>query len=223
MKLVHYYRVSTKQQGDSGLGLEAQQAATEEFRSRTNSAVVAEFTEVETGTSSKRPQLAQAIRKAKQEGATLVVAKLDRLARSVSFTSALMDSGLEFVCCDMPDANKFTIHILAAVAENEAELIRKRTKAALQAAKARGTKLGSARPGHWDGREHLRGWAGCQNKAEVCEAHRQAKYGQVLPIIKKLREHGESFKAIAIWLNESGYKTSRGNNWGPSQVQRLAS
>jgi DNA invertase Pin-like site-specific DNA recombinase len=136
--------------------------------------IMAEYREVEAGKRKERPELANAVAHCRRAKATLVVAKLDRLARNVGFTSALMESKVDFVCCDNPHANKLTIHILAAVAEHEAEAISERTKAALAAAKARGVKLGSARPGHWDGREDRR-LAGVKAPAKAAgEAHARA-------------------------------------------------
>src|SRR5262249_48527688 len=155
-KIIAYFRVSTKRQGASGLGLEGQQAALEAYARQTGGRIVAEYVEVESGKIADRPELARAIAHARRNKAVLVVAKLDRLARNVAFTSSLMRAGVDFICCDNPNANKLTIHILAAVAEDEAERISARTKAALAAAKKRGIKLGSARPGHWNGREDRR-------------------------------------------------------------------
>ncbi len=143
-KLVAYYRVSTKQQGQSGLGLEAQEIAVRDYAKGTGAAILAKYTEIESGKLADRPQLAKAVAHARRAKAKLVIAKLDRLARNVAFLSALMDSGVEFVACDNPHANRLTIHILAAVAEDEARRISERTKAALAAAKARGAKLASA-------------------------------------------------------------------------------
>src|SRR5438132_7814327 len=117
---VTYRRVSTREQGNSGLGLEAQQAATEAYARQNGATIIGTYTEVETGTSSDRPELKRAIAHAKRSKATLVISKLDRLARNVAFTSALMESGVNFICCDNPHANKLTIHILAAIAEHEA-------------------------------------------------------------------------------------------------------
>ena len=152
MNFVAYYRVSTERQGRSGLGLEGQRAAVAAYAKQVGATMLAEYTEVESGKRADRPELAKALPHAKRSKATLLVAKLDRLARNVAFLSAVMDSGVDFIACDNPHANRLTIHILAAVAEDEARRISDRTKAALGAAKARGTKLGSARPGHWHGR-----------------------------------------------------------------------
>jgi DNA invertase Pin-like site-specific DNA recombinase len=155
-KIVAYYRVSTKRQGESGLGLEGQQAAVAAFAKQHGASIVANYIEIESGKRSNRPVLAQALGHARLAKATLAVAKLDRLARNVAFLSALMESGVDFVACDNEHANRLTIHILAAVAEAEAKAISERTKTALAAAKRRGVKLGSARPGHWKGRESKR-------------------------------------------------------------------
>lgn len=141
-RVVTYTRVSTAKQGKSGLGLEAQQKMIEDYLTAHPSEVVGEFTEVESGRKSARPALEQAKRQCKLTGATLVIAKLDRLSRSVLFLATLMESGVDFVACDMPQANRFTIHILAAVAEQEAIAISQRTKAALAARKERGLPVG---------------------------------------------------------------------------------
>ena len=142
---VGYFRVSTDRQGRSGLGLEAQQAAAREFVN-SHGQLVAEYTEIETGKRGDRPQLTKALAHSRRQKATLVIPKLDRLARNVAFTAALMESGADFVACDIPEANRLTIHILAAVAEDEAHRISERTKAALKAYRARGGLLGAARP-----------------------------------------------------------------------------
>ena len=150
---VPYFRVSTDQQGRSGLGLEAQQRAVGEYVRGVGGEMLDEFIEIESGKRADRPQLAKALAHARRSKAVLVVAKLDRLARNVAFLSRLMEAGCDFIAIDLEHANKLTIHILSAVAEGEAKAISDRTKVALQAAKARGVKLGSARPGHWDGHE----------------------------------------------------------------------
>ena len=144
-RLVSYLRVSTARQGISGLGLEAQRAAVAGFLNGGDWTLVQEVLEVESGKRNDRPALATALKLCRKYRATLVIAKLDRLARNVAFISNLMESGVEFVAVDMPQANRFVVHILAAVAEQEAEAISKRTKAALAAAKARGTRLGGRR------------------------------------------------------------------------------
>src|SRR5215207_6050100 len=136
-----YLRVSTARQGQSGLGLEAQRQSVAEHVNG-HGVLLAEYVEIESGRRSDRPQLSAALAHARATGATLIVAKLDRLARNVAFIAALMDAGVEFVACDMPMANRLTVHVLAAVAEHEAAMISARTKAALTAAKARGVKLG---------------------------------------------------------------------------------
>ncbi len=144
MEYVAYYRVSTRRQGDSGLGLEAQKAAIQAFIAG-RGAIVAEFTEVESGKLATRPQLDAALLAAKRAKATLVIAKLDRLARNVAFIAALLEKHVPFVACDMPEANEFMLHVMAAVAQHEARAISERTKAALAAAKRRGVRLGFAR------------------------------------------------------------------------------
>src|SRR3954469_11857326 len=141
-KFVAYYRVSTEKQGRSGLGLEAQQEAVRSYLNGGGWHLMAEVVEVESGKKNDRPRLAEALRLCRLHGAILIIAKLDRLARNVAFISNLMESGVEFTAVDFPQANRLTVHILAAVAEHEREMISRRTKDALAAAKARGTKLG---------------------------------------------------------------------------------
>ncbi len=145
IKYVAYYRVSTQRQGRSGLGLEAQRRAVRDYLDGNGTRVLAEFVEVESGAKSDRPELAKALAACRVHGATLVIAKMDRLARNVAFISNLMESGVEFTAVDFPQANRLTVHILAAVAEHERDMISERTKAALAAAKRRGVKLGTAR------------------------------------------------------------------------------
>jgi DNA invertase Pin-like site-specific DNA recombinase len=222
--LIAYYRVSTKQQGQSGLGLEGQQAAVETFARQKGDEIKASYIEVETGKRADRPQLTRALAHARRNKATLCVAKLDRLARNVAFTSALMESGADFVACDNPHANRLTIHILAAVAEDEARRISERTKAALAAYKARGGKLGSARPGHWEGREDARQAAlGKARKAatESIRAKAVQAYADLPPMLIELRGQGLSLQAIAQRLNSEGQTTRRGKPWNPVQVARV--
>ena len=141
-RFVAYYRVSTDRQGRSGLGLEAQREAVRHYLASVGGVLAAEHTEVETGKRSDRPELQRALAVCRRPKAKLLIAKLDRLSRNVAFIAALMDGNTEFVACDNPHATRLTLHILAAVAEHEREAISQRTKAALQAAKARGTRLG---------------------------------------------------------------------------------
>ena len=186
--------------------------------------VIQTYTEVESGTWADRPELAKAIAFAKRTKSRLVIAKLDRLARNVHFISSLMESKVDFVACDNPHANKLTLHILASIAENEAEMISLRTKAALQAAKARGTLLGSARPGHWIGKEHLR-TAAILKAAAVSRQRRNEQsrpvYEAVRPLAVKLREEGQTLQAISDRLNSEGYTTVRGLPWNKVQILRL--
>ena len=146
MKIIAYYRVSTKQQGESGLGLEGQVAAVAAYARGQGAEVLKTYREVESGKRADRPELAKALAHARRSRATLVIAKLDRLARNVHFLSGLMESNVDFIACDNPHANRLTIHILAAVAEDEAKRISERTRAALAASKARGGRLGAAGP-----------------------------------------------------------------------------
>jgi DNA invertase Pin-like site-specific DNA recombinase len=224
MKLVTYTRVSTQRQGSSGLGLEAQDAAITAYAASVGGDVVGHYTEVESGKRADRPELAKAVAHAKRAKARLVIAKLDRLARNVAFVSALMESGVDFVACDNPHANRLTVHILAAVAEDEARRISERTKAALAAAKARGVKLGSARADHWQGHEaaRLRGAKVGAMAAKAYFAKQGADvYAKALPIAVELHKAGASLQDIAEKLNAEGITTAQGAEWKRMQVARL--
>jgi DNA invertase Pin-like site-specific DNA recombinase len=211
---VAYYRVSTKRQGASGLGLEAQQQAVRDLVAREGIEVLASFTEVESGTrKSDRPELRAAIELCREQGAVLLIAKLDRLARNVHFLSGLMESGVEFKACDMPVADNFTVHILAAVAEKEAKLISERTKAALASAKARGVRLGSPC-----------GFAPGVRESGPAARRLQAKAaydGIVLDHLCTLRDGGMSYRRIADRLNQRGVRTRSGKTWSAMQVKRV--
>jgi DNA invertase Pin-like site-specific DNA recombinase len=216
MKLVAYYRVSTEGQGESGLGMDGQRKSVADYARNAGADIVEKFEEKESGKRADRPQLKKAIAHARRIGAKLVIAKLDRLARNMAFVSALMDSGVEFVCCDNPHANRLTIHILAAVAEDEARRISERTTVALAAAKARGTLLGSARPGHWEGREDARLAALGKAREQAAKLKREramAAVADLLPDMQARRQAGESLAAIAAALNAAGQRTTRGNEW----------
>lgn len=210
---IAYLRVSTQKQGESGLGLDAQRAAI--VRHVASGTLLETFIEVESGKRSDRPQLALALERAKTLGATLVVAKLDRLARDVAFIANLMKAGVDFVACDMPHANRLTLHILAAVAEDEARRISERTRAALEAARARGVKLGGDR-GNVPSRE-------VRAKAQAArQANAAARLARLAPLIHGLRQQGISApKALANALNERGIVTARGSRWQPVQVSRV--
>jgi len=207
MKYIAYYRVSTKRQGQSGLGLEGQQAAVDSYCKPLES-----FTEVESGKNNQRPELQKAIAACKRHGATLIVAKLDRLARNVAFVSRLMESGVEFVARDHPTATRLTIQILVAVAENEARQISERTKAALKAYKARGGVLGNTK-------NLITTAAPKARAANVAAAERHK--AEVLPIARELREAGRTLKEVADILTGRGVLTRRGNRWSVVAVSRL--
>lgn len=216
-RFIAYYRVSTTQQGRSGLGLDAQRAAVMGYLAGADSALVAEFTEVESGHRHDRPELTKALAACKRHKATLVIAKLDRLSRNVAFVAGLMEAGVEFVATDMPSANRFSIHILAAVAEHEAALISARTKAALAAAKARGRALGwaAARVPGSHAAATVRGVAAVQAAA-------QGRAGNVAPVIEAIQASGvTSLRAIADELNERGIPAGRGGQWHPATVRRV--
>lgn len=220
MKYVSYIRVSTQRQGASGLGLEAQQASVQAFVQQRGGEVLAEFVEVESGRKADRPQLAAALAEAKRQGAVLLIAKLDRLARNVAFISTLLESGAEVQAADMPEANKFMLHIMAAVAEQEAEAISARTKAALQAAKARGVALGWAQEGR-DAEAHRAAVEkGNAVSARVRGAQADTFAERLRPVLASFAA-GASLRDIARELNERGIFTPRGKEWKPAQVSRL--
>lgn len=220
VRIVVYLRVSTDRQGKSGLGLEAQQEAVTAFAKQHSAKILETFTEVESGKNAGRPELAKAIARAKRQGVTLVVAKLDRLARNLHFTSCLMESGVEFVAIDNPHATRLTIHILAAVAEDEARRISERTKAALTAYKARGGVLGAARPECRNLTTEAR-QRGAVRAGEVLRAAAKDAYADLIPTMRELRDEGLSLRGIANRLNEEGHTTRRGLPWNQVQVMRV--
>jgi DNA invertase Pin-like site-specific DNA recombinase len=210
-KFVAYFRVSTDKQGKSGLGLEAQRKAVHDYLNGGTWSLVDQFTEVESGKHNKRPELVKALAACKRQKARLVIAKLDRLSRNLAFIATLMDSGVEFVAVDNPHANKLTVHILAAVAQHEREMIAQRTKDALQAAKARGVVLGNPRLAD------VRSRAVASVKAD---AVRFAK--NVAPIIREIQSTGvASHRGIAKSLNARGVATARGGEWTAVQVASI--
>ena len=213
MKAIAYYRVSRQKQAASGLGLEAQQAGVAAFVKPRGYQVVASFTEVETGTNKrKRPELARALEQARREGAELLIAKLDRLARNVHFISGLMESRVRFTAVDMPEVDSLTVHILAAVAEKEAKLISQRTKDALMAAKARGVKLGNP--------QNLTLEAQRQGARSRYQSAVEA-YKLVSGYVGVLRAQQLTLQQIADRLNHEGHRTVTGKLWRPAQVRNV--
>ncbi len=203
---IAYFRVSTDRQGRSGLGLEAQKEAVRHYLASIDGTQIAEYTEIETGKRSDRPELQKALTTCRRQKAKLVIAKLDRLSRNVAFIAAMMDSGVEFVACDNPHATRLTLHILAAVAEHEREMIAARTRSALQAAKARGVKLGR------NGIECL----APANRAAAIERAARLK-----PTLLELIGAGMSVRQIVAELTSRGISTPHGGRWHPQTVARI--
>lgn len=216
---VAYLRVSTSKQERSGLGLEAQQQAIAAFLGPRDTLLSPPFIETESGRKADRPQLHAAIEKCRRTGATLLIAKLDRLSRDAHFLLGLQKAGVEFVACDMPTANRLTVGIMALVAEEEARMISARTKAALAAAKARGVVLGGDRGARNLTREDAR--EGARKAAEVRVRAADHKAHAVLPAIKRLRDSGVvTLNGIADALNANGIKSARGGLWTATSVKR---
>lgn len=218
MRLVAYERVSTARQGQSGLGLEAQRRQIAEYAATRGVEVLARFTEVESGRKADRPELAKALHHAKVTGATLVIAKLDRLSRNAAFLLALRDSGVKFVAVDMPEANDLTVGIMALVAEAEREAISRRTKEALASAKERGVKLGNP-----NGAQSLRraGKGGAALRKTV-SANAAAFAQDLAPVLADIRSAGHtSLRTIASELTARGIRTRRGGQWGVGNVTGL--
>lgn len=219
-KFVSYLRVSTTRQGISGLGLEAQRTAVAGYLNGGNWTLVKEVVEVESGKRNDRPAIAEAVRLCRIHRATLVIAKLDRLARNLHFISGLMESGIKFIAVDNPSANELTVHILAAVAQSEAKAISERTKAALAAARARGVKLGGLRGPASEFAALSR--KGSAAGAAVRAAKAAKRIEDLSPVIDYIREQGaRSLRAIAAELNVRGIETPCGGAWFPVQVQRV--
>lgn len=202
---IAYYRVSTARQGASGLGLDAQRSATAQFVMSSGGNLVSEHTEVESGRLNNRPELDAAVEVCRKTGATLLIAKLDRLARNVAFIANLLESGVKFVAVDMPNADRFMLHVYAAMAEEEGRRISERTKLALASAKARGVELG-------------------RNGKVLAQRHQREARAFANSIESTLRTlievEGASFRVAASRLNEMGISTARGGNWHPTSVYR---
>jgi DNA invertase Pin-like site-specific DNA recombinase len=218
LKFVAYLRVSTDRQGKSGLGLEAQRTAVHQFVAQRGGEIIApEYREIESGKVNNRPELEKAMKRCRLTGATLLVAKLDRLSRNAAFLMTLKDSGVPFVAADMPDANTLTIGVMASLAQHEREMISKRTTAALEAARVRGTKLGGVRAGAPN--ISLHNAAGNAAKADKARMRAELLREEIEP----LRRSGFSLNAIAAKLNADGSLTPRGNvgSWTPTAVRRV--
>ncbi len=208
---IAYYRVSTAEQGRSGLGLEAQREAVNRYVSGTGCELVGEYEDVESGRRDDRPALNKAIAHAKRCKGLLIIAKLDRLSRKLSFVTSLMEAGVKFVAVDNPSANELTIHILAAVAQAERKAISERTRVALAAARSRGTRLGNPK------------LALARPLAARAVAARTATFAaNTLPLIRQLQASGcTSLQSIAAALNARGVSTARRGRWTPTAVRRV--
>ena len=212
-QFVTYLRVSTARQGISGLGLEAQRQSVSSYLAGRTRTVQAEFVEVETGKGadalSKRPELRRALELCRKSGATLLIAKLDRLARNVHFVSGLIETGVDFIAADMPNANKVMIQMHAVMSEWERDQISDRTKAALAAAKARGVVLGSTGP------------ANLKRHTQERQAAAGAFSARLMPLLNGFASQGLSRRAIVVQLNDLGINAPRGGSWSLGQVQRV--
>jgi DNA invertase Pin-like site-specific DNA recombinase len=210
-KFIGYYRVSTDRQGLDGNGMTAQREIVRRFVDGQNGRLECEFSEVESGARNSRPQLAAALDYCKRSKSILVIAKLDRLGRNAEFLLSLQNSGVDFVCCDCPNADKFTVGILALVAQRERELISERTRLGLAAAKTKGVKLGTPNPE--------------KAVAAMVTANKMAKSEfttKVLPVVEEIRSAGvDTLQEIADCLNRRGISTRTGKTWYPSSVRNI--
>lgn len=212
-RYIGYFRVSTDKQGLAGNGMDSQRQIVRRFVESQNGILEMEFSEVESGkySDTDRPQLAAALDYCKRNKATLVIAKLDRLARNAEFLLRLQNSGVDFVCCDCPNADRFTVGILALVAQRERELISERTRLGLAAAKTKGVKLGTPNPE--------------KAVAAMVEANKSAKtefIGRVKPLIQEIQAAGvKTLQGIADCLNRRGIPTRSGKTWHPSTVRNI--
>ena len=214
-KYVAYLRVSTQRQGVSGLGLEAQREIIQNYLHHTKP--IAEFIEVESGRRNNRPKLAEALEICKKEGCHLIVAKLDRLSRSVSFLSQLLESDIEIVFCDFPQANKMMLHIVSAIAQYEAELIATRTRQALAAKKSRGHKLGNP--------EHLldQHQQAIRRSVETnqAKANENPNNKRAVAMLRILVKEGKTLQQMADILNDEGFTTSMGYRFKASTIYKI--
>lgn len=212
---ISYLRQSTTKQEESGLGVEAQRSIIQNHIKE--GMIIAEYVETETGKRSDRPELTQALAHCRKTNAILVVAKLDRLSRNVAFMSSLLENDTEILFCDFPSANRLILHIISSIAEYEATLISNRTKQALHAKKQRGCKLGSPQNLLQNHRQAINNsTATAKRKATENPNNKRA-----IAMIRAMHSDGTSFCAMARYLNEQGFKTSKGNSFQTTQVKRL--
>jgi DNA invertase Pin-like site-specific DNA recombinase len=219
-KFVGYFRVSTKKQGMSGLGLGAQREAVLAHCTRSQGALVREFVEVESGANDERPKLTEALAFARRSKATLIVAKLDRLSRNQRFIATVLDSGVDFAAADMPEANRLTLDIMAAIAAWERRAIADRTRAAMRIAKANGQVFGS----HDARIPRLSKTARRKGSALGSQANREKareEYQDLIPYVTDLRSEGHSLRVIAQRLNDDGHLTRNDRPWSATQVMRV--
>lgn len=208
---ISYLRVSTDRQGKSGLGLAAQRSAVETHIAVAGGRLLGEHVEVETGKRNDRPKLGEALETSRLTGATLLIAKLDRLSRDACFLLGLQRAGVSFQAADMPSADNFTVGIMALVAQREREMISQRTKAALAAAKARGTRLGGFKGYRVDGR------LGVEARQKAADEFAQS----VGPMVTAMRQEGHSLRQIAEKMAERGIKTAKGGRWSAAAVRSV--
>ena len=215
-KYIAYYRVSTDKQGRSGLGLEAQKNSVKTYVARDGGVITDSYTEVSSGRDNNREELQRALKAAMLKKCIIVIAKLDRLSRNRRFLMELSESSAKFVCCDMPEANSLTIGMMAVMADYETQVISERTKAALQAAKARGVKLGNPRLDECRNTDTT-----AANTVRIAQA--AVRNTSLLEIIKEIEyEHGKmSLRAIAKQLNDAGYTAPRGGKFSAAQVSKV--
>jgi DNA invertase Pin-like site-specific DNA recombinase len=211
-RFIAYYRVSTAQQGRSGLGLEGQRAGVAAFLNGGRWQLLAEFTEVESGANNARPELTKALSACRLKGAALVIAKLDRLSRDAHFLLGLERAGVGFVAADMPNANRMTVGIMSVIAEEERRMIAGRTRAALSAAKARGVVLGG-----WKGGPKVDGQLG----AEANKKQADAFAATLAPVITDMQGRGLSLRQVAAELTAQGIRTPRGGQWSACAVRNV--
>jgi len=223
-KFVTYRRVSTDEQNRSGLGLDAQTAAIAQYVDARGGRIIRDFEEVASGGDDERAGLREAIALARRTGAVLVVARLDRLGRSVALIAGLIKAGLRFAVCDRPTASELELHLVAMLAQEERRLISVRTRDALRALIARGTLLGSRRPGHWIGQEAKRQAGGEKGRAIIVKARRAASlptYEEAAAVAAKV-PMGSSLRQIAAAIEAAGIMSPQGaTTWSPSMVKRM--